>query len=539
MRSLKEGFVWVASILSLLFCAMGANARVTRVEIISRSDIQDGRSFGLAGAYEKIVGRVYFAVDPANIHNRQIVDLDKAPRNAQGEVEFYADLYLLRPKDMDKGNGAVLFEVSNRGGKGILHIVNGVTSSDPKAEFGDGFLMRQGYTVAWVGWEADLAETGDRLRLFAPVAHDPGGKTIRGLVRSDYTPAQKLEDMPLGHFLLGPTGGKSYPVDDPASSKNILTVRDTPNGLRKIIPRSQWSFAHTVDDKIVADPHYIHLDAGFQPGKIYEVVYEAKDPVVVGLGLASVRDFLSYLKYDPHSTAPIHRVYAVGISQSGRFLRHFLYQDFNADEQGRQVMDGVIAHVAGAGRGSFNHRFAQPSRDAQPLSSIFFPNRFVPLHRPPRIRSGDGRDRGSSRRRKQIAYRAKGVLHQHFVRILGPLRLSDSYLWRRIERRQARRECPRLHARWLAAFFRAISSEKEQSQLAGFERAAALQSESHPVVLARADHGHGPMGERRHPASVQHLSENCRCHPRAPGQMEFPQNSRGQQAPRSEPGIPS
>ena len=159
MRSPKTGFVWVASILSLLFCAMGANARVTRVEIISRSDIQDGRSFGLAGAYEKIVGRVYFAVDPANIHNRQIVDLDKAPRNAQGEVEFYADLYLLRPKDMDKGNGAVLFEVSNRGGKGILHIVNGVTSSDPKAEFGDGFLMRQGYTVAWVGWEADLAET--------------------------------------------------------------------------------------------------------------------------------------------------------------------------------------------------------------------------------------------------------------------------------------------------------------------------------------------------------------------------------------------
>jgi hypothetical protein len=379
MRRQCARIVWIFSIVISLLTATGAEAHVTRVEIISRTDIQDGRPFGLAGAYEQIVGRVYFAVDPANLHNRQIVDLDKAPRNAQGEVEFSADLYLLRPKDMNKGNGSVLLEVSNRGGKGILRIVNGVTSSDPKAEFGDGFLMREGYTIAWVGWEADLAEQGDRLRLVAPVAHNPGGKTIHGLVRSDFTPAQKLEDMPLGHFLLGPTGGKSYPVDDSNNTKNILTVRDTPDGLRKIIPRSQWSFAHAVDRHLAADPHYIHLQGGFQPGKIYEVVYEAKHPVVAGLGLASIRDFLSYLKYDPQSTAPVHRVYAVGISQSGRFLRHFLYQDFNADERGRQVMDGVIAHVAGAGRGSFNHRFAQPSRDAQPLSSIFFPTDLFPF----------------------------------------------------------------------------------------------------------------------------------------------------------------
>src|SRR5882724_8598062 len=185
--------------------------------------------------------------------------------------------------------------------------------------------------------------------------------------------------MPLGHIMLGPSGGKSYPVDDPASAKNVLTMRDTPTGARQIVPRSQWSFAHSVDAKLAADPHFIHLDGGFQAGKIYEVVYEAKDPVVAGLGLAAVRDFLSYLKYDPQSTAPVKRVYAVGISQSGRFLRHFLYQDFNADEQGRQVMDGIIAHVAGAGRGSFNHRFAQPSRDAQPMSRIFYPTDIFPF----------------------------------------------------------------------------------------------------------------------------------------------------------------
>src|SRR5216684_2583924 len=176
------------------------SARVVRVEITSRTDINNGKAFGLASAYEKIQGRVYFSVDPANPHNRQIVDLDKAPRNAQGEVEFSADLYLLKPKDMNKGNGAVLFEVSNRGGKGILRIVNGGGNpADPATEFGDGFLMRQGYTIAWVGWEYDVADQNQNLRLDAPVARDPDGKAIRGLVRSDFTLAEKRDEMPVGH----------------------------------------------------------------------------------------------------------------------------------------------------------------------------------------------------------------------------------------------------------------------------------------------------------------------------------------------------
>ena len=376
MRPLRLRLTWVLTLIA--FFASSADAHVTRVEILSRADLQDGRAFGLAGAYERIIGRVYFAVNPENIHNRPIVDLDKAPRNAQGEVEFSADLYLFKPKDMAKGNNAVLFEVSNRGGKGILRLVNGGNTSDPNNEFGDGFLLREGYTIAWLGWQFDVADQGQNLRLSAPVAHDPGGKEIRGLVRSDFTPSQKRDEMPLGHILLGPAGGKSYPVDDPASPKNVLTVRDAPDGPRQVIPRGRWSFAHSAEGQLVADPHFIHLDGGFLPGKIYEVVYESKDPAVAGAGLAAVRDFLSYLKYDSQATAPVRRVYAVGISQSGRFLRHFLYQDFNADEQGRQVMDGVIAHVAGAGRGSFNHRFAQPSRDAQPLSSIFFPTDLFP-----------------------------------------------------------------------------------------------------------------------------------------------------------------
>lgn len=367
----------LACVLSLVIFGLicPANARVVRVEVTSRADLNNGKPFGLAGAYEKIQGRVYFKVNPRDPHNQQIVDLDKAPRNADGEVEFSADLYLLKPKDMSRGNGAVLFEVSNRGGKGILRIVDGGSA---EAEFGDGFLMRQGYTLAWIGWEFDVAARNQNLTLQAAIAGD-AADAIHGLVRSDFTPSEKRYDMPLGHILLGPEGGKSYAVDNPASPKNALTVRDAPEATRQIIPRTEWSFAHQVQGQLVADSHFIHLNSGFVPGKVYEVVYTSHGPAVVGLGMAAVRDFLSFLKYDPQAVAPVHRVYAVGISQSGRFLRHFLYQDFNADELGRQVMDGVIAHVAGAGRGSFNHRFGQPSRDSQPMSSIFFPTDLFPF----------------------------------------------------------------------------------------------------------------------------------------------------------------
>ena len=370
----RSRVIWILLMSAILVSL--AQARVVRVEITSRGDIQEGKPFGNAGAYEKIIGRVYFAVDPSNLHNRQIVDLDKAPRNAHGEVEFSADLYLLKPKDMAKGNGSVLFEVSNRGGRGILSLVNG-----REGEYGDGFLMRQGYTIAWVGWEFDIGDAPGRLKLAAPIAHEADGKEIHGPVRTDFTLAEKRDDMPLGHILLGPDGGKSYAVDDPKDefNRNRLSVRDTPAGERQWIPATEWSFAHMVQGQLTPDPHYVHLNGGFTPGRIYVVEYSSKNPAVVGVGLAAVRDFLSYLKYDPQATAPVKRAYAVGISQSGRFLRHFIYQDFNADEQGRQVMDGVIAHVAGAGRGSFNHRFAQPSRDAQPMSSLFFPTDLFPF----------------------------------------------------------------------------------------------------------------------------------------------------------------
>ncbi len=198
-------------------------------------------------------------------------------------------------------------------------------------------------------------------------------------------PYKAMPEIPLGHLIQGDIGGTEYPVADPHDPRNVLTVRDSREAQRKVIPRSEWQFAHTENGKLTASDRFLHLDGGFQPGKIYEYVYVVADPVLAGGGFAAIRDFASYSKHNPDAVTPARRVYGEGISQNGRFLRDFLYQGFNADEDGRIALDGVLAHVAGAGRGSFNYRFAQPSRDAQPTSSVFFPTDIFPFTDEPEL----------------------------------------------------------------------------------------------------------------------------------------------------------
>jgi hypothetical protein len=366
-------------VLSLAALAPAAFARVTHIDVLTRTTVLDGQSFDAAGPYEKITARVYFAVRPDDRHNSGIVDLDKAPRNADGEVEFSADLFLLRP--LNGGNHALLLEIPNRGGSGLMRIVDGgppVASPTARADFGDAWLLRQGYTVATLGWQWDVPDLPNLLHLYAPVAKN-GAESITGLLRDDFTPIAKSTEWPLGHITQGHVGGTEYPVADPADPRNALTVRDTPYGPRQTIPRAAWSFAKTVDGNLVPSDRSIHLDPGFEAGRIYELVYVVKDPVVAGLGFAAVRDFVSWLKYDPSATAHVDRAYAAGISQCGRFLRDLLYQGFNQDESNRMALDGILAHVGGAGRGSFNARFAQPSRDAQPMSSLYWPTDIFPF----------------------------------------------------------------------------------------------------------------------------------------------------------------
>ncbi|HEY7910760.1 MAG TPA: alpha/beta hydrolase domain-containing protein [Blastocatellia bacterium] len=363
-------------LLILLAAADATRAAVTRIEIKTRADLLAGKEFALAGSYEKIVAKVYFEVDPANPRNRVIVDLDKAPRNARGNVEFSADLYILKPKDTARGNGAALVEIPNRGGKAMVRFFNHARNSlDPatEAEMGDGFLMRHGFTLVWIGWQFDTPRREGAMRLDAPVATD-NGKVIEGWVRSDFVFNSKVFSASLGH-----RGQNAQPAINPDSRQYVLTVRDTVLGKRRVVPRDDWQFARMVEGKPLADPNFIYLKSGFEPGKIYEVVYKTQNPVVVGLGLAAVRDVVSYLKHEPGAIFNIKRAYGFGISQTGRFLRHFLYQGFNADERDRQVFDAVNPHVAGAGRGSFNHRFAEASRDASSFSTFFYPTDIFPF----------------------------------------------------------------------------------------------------------------------------------------------------------------
>ena len=396
----KRVFVFIAALIAL---SPALSARVVRVEVLAKSDVLDGKPFGDAGPYEKISGKIHFAVKADDPHNRLIADLDKAPRNAAGEAEFASDFYILRPKDPARGSGTSLIEIPNRGGKGMLRVIQNAKSSlDPVAEdqFGDGFLMRRGTSLVWLGWQWDVRDEKGLMRLYAPVAMGPPPvkistdealnqpQPITGLVRADFVVTEQVEQYPLAHLISGSIGGTEYYCWKPDDPANVLTVRDGPMEKRRVIPRSDWGFVGSTAAKSEPGPRTIRLNGGFEPGKIYEVVYRARDPAIAGLGFAALRDFASYLKQDANEVVAAKRVYAMGISQSGRFLRHFLYEGFNADEQGKQALDGMFVHVAGAGMGSFNHRFAQPSRDAQPTNALFYPTDVFPFADSPQTDPG-------------------------------------------------------------------------------------------------------------------------------------------------------
>ena len=360
------------------------SARVVRVEIHERTPILGGEPYPLVGPYEMITGRTYFAVDPELGPNRIITDIGKAPRNDRGEVEFSSDLVLLKPVRVERGNGAIFYEVSNRGGKAMVRLFNlardSQTPRNPRTreDFGDGFLMRHGFTLLWLGWQLDPPHRPGNMRVYPAIARDPD-HPITGLVRCDFVVKTRAD-----HHILSDRSHIPYPVSDPDAPENSMTVRDAVEGERQIVPRHRWRFARMEGGQPVPDTTHVVLEGGFEPGRIYEVVYRSQDPPLVGMGPTAVRDMISHLKYEGDADLSIprtalNRALGFGSSQSGRFLRTFLYQGFNEDEQNRRVFDGLIPHVAGAGRGSFNHRFAQPSRDAQPFSNFFYPTDIFPF----------------------------------------------------------------------------------------------------------------------------------------------------------------
>ena len=307
------------------------------------------------GPYERLVGRIEFALDPADPHNAGIVDLNHAQRDADGRVHFSSDLYVLRPTDPAKGNGVLLFEVANRGRRSLLGRFNrAATGNDPTtdADFGDGLLMRDGYTLVWIGWEIDVP--APLLRIDAP----PACAACRVRAIGSASRSCTTSGCPKSFLVDDPAGRPPviYPPADSQSPTDDVTVRDRFWDKGEMIPRERWRF--------VVGPNNLpklRLETGFEPGRYYRVTYRPAEPLVAGVGLAAIRDAAAAFRY--RSDLPIHgqRAYAFGQSQAGRFLRQFLYEGFNVDERDRRVFDAMWIHIAGAARGSLQRAICDAS----------------------------------------------------------------------------------------------------------------------------------------------------------------------------------
>ena len=339
---------------------------------IERSEaLADGAPFGDAGAYERVIGRAKGEVDPHDSANKSIALIDKAPLNANGKVEYAADIFILRPKDPARGNGRILYEVNNRGRKMLFgNIADGPQGvNDPKtmADVGNGFPLRQGYTIVWSGWDPDAPRANMGLGLTAPVASDNGQPIVK-IVRDE--------------FCSGTRGGAievfklSYEATTQEQPRATLTVRERADDEPRELPLNQWSFV---------DARSIKLREGTKPkpGYLYEFRYEAKNPKVLGLGFAATRDVISWLRYDPAAIAAtggkISHALAIGFSQAGRYLRNHVSEGFNRDEAGRKVFDGIHSHIAGVGRIFFNTPFGQPARTGTQHEDHGFPENEFPF----------------------------------------------------------------------------------------------------------------------------------------------------------------
>jgi len=260
----------LAALVAMVLLPAYVRAEVSRVEITARRDVAGGRSFGSAGPYEQIVGKLYFAIDPANKRNLVITDLDKAPKNAAGKIEMSVDLVILKPRDPGKGNGIALFDIVNRG-RGValskFDAQGAGTGAAPPDEYGDGFLLNRGYTIVQVGWEFDARREG------AIRAELPAAVGVTGLARATFIPTSNNPEATVGDLV-------GYTPSDPAAPQNTLTVRDSPQAAATTIPRAKWHLAGNV----------VTLNGGFEPGRIYELAYTAANPPVAALGFAVVRD---------------------------------------------------------------------------------------------------------------------------------------------------------------------------------------------------------------------------------------------------------
>jgi len=378
-RSIRTALAAVA-ILALL--ASPASARITRIEVAQAQPAFGGASFGTVGAYERLTGKAFGEVDPKLPGNALIQDIQLAPKNSRGMVQYVTDIDILRPVDRSKSNGILFFNIINRGNKGGLSLFDANVpggAANTLANAGDGFLLRKGYTLIWFAWQADVLPGNGRLIMTVPVAHNPDGTAITGVVRSELITQAPTNTLSLssGWF----SGGSApYPTVSTDNSLPLadgflptLTVRRRQQDPRTPIANTVWFFGVCAQNGVLAEPSATQIcyPAGFKPGHLYEITYRAKDPLILGLGLAATRDLGAFLKTankDDNGTAnpvliPGAHTIVMGQSQSGRYIRTFINLGFNRGEDGKIVFDGAFPEIGG-GLVPLNVRWGQPGRGA-------------------------------------------------------------------------------------------------------------------------------------------------------------------------------
>jgi hypothetical protein len=368
---MKNPMRWLFVVsLCLLASVSPAHARIIRIDISrTESPTFGGATFGDSGQYEKITGRAFGEIDPADPRNRIIVDLDLAPRNERGMIEYSTDIVIFRPVDPSKGNRRLFYEINNRGfmrSLGLLNDVANITNNPTvAADAGNGFLMRQGYTILVSGWDVTVTPGSGRLAISVPIARERNGDPIVG-------PA-------LEEFVIDNSTTQTAPLTYPAASLDrddaVLTVRsryaDTP------VTVTHWEYAH--DRAIRLTPK----GTPFEQGRLYEFVYKAKDPLVAGIAFAATRDLAAIAQREGATAGVfggrVEQVYSFCVSQPCRFMRDFIHLGFNEDEQGTRAFDGILNWVGGASGGFFNYRFAQPGATHRQHIGRWFPERLFPF----------------------------------------------------------------------------------------------------------------------------------------------------------------
>ncbi len=364
--------------LLVLALPLGAAAYITDIKVDSVKPFADGAAFGEAGAYERVTGTARGELDPADARNRAIVNLDKAPRNAAGNVEYVVDFDLLRP--VKGGNRKMLFDVTNRGRKFVLHWLldgAGPSANNPlnAADAGNALLLRQGWTIAWSGWDPDAPKANHGMSITVPEARI-GANAIVRRVRDELVSATR-----------GPVAQEFKLAFEAASLSKAdarLTVRRKEGDARVEVPAAEWEF---VDARTVRLLTPGQARQGPALGSLYELHYPARDPKVLGIGFAATRDLVSFFRYEAETPAKtpnpvgagIKSVLALGISQSGRYLRDHIGQGFNQDEGKRRVFDGVLAHISGVGRVFLNDEFGQPARTNTQHEDHLYPENAFPF----------------------------------------------------------------------------------------------------------------------------------------------------------------